>query len=130
MSSGNSEEDSILPVVPSDEALEEANNYIKEAFDILKRETIKVRKEKEAFDWVAKKIEHVHFSKMVMLNVGGHFFSTSLATLNKDPGMFRFQIIWFLTVTCIKMLLFQPFPGSCVLHSVYVDVDVTPSKGT
>jgi len=29
----------------------------------------------------------------VMLNVGGHFFSTSLATLNKDPGMFRFQII-------------------------------------
>ena len=56
MSSGNSEEDSILPVVPSDEALEEANNYIKEGFDILKRETIKVRKEKEAFDEVAKKI--------------------------------------------------------------------------
>ena len=101
MSSGNSEEETILPVVPSDEALEEANNYIKEAFDILKRETIKVRKEKEAFDEVAKKIEHVHFSKMVMLNVGGHFFSTSLATLNKDPGMFRVQIIWFLiTVTC------------------------------
>ena len=97
MSSGNSEEENILPVVPSDEALEEANNYIKEAFDILKRETIKVRKEKEAFDEVAKKIEHVHFSKMVMLNVGGHFFSTSLSTLNKDPGMFQFQIIWFLT---------------------------------
>ena len=93
MSSGNSEEENSLPVVPSDEALEEANNYIKEAFDISKRETIKVRKEKEAFDKVAKEMENVHFSKMVMLNVGGHFFSTSLATLMIDPGMFRFQII-------------------------------------
>ena len=93
MSSGNSEEENVLPVVPSDEALEEATNYIKEAFGILKREMIKVLKEKEAFDEVAKKIEHVHFSKMVMLNVGGHFFSTSLATLKTDPGMFRFQII-------------------------------------
>ena len=93
MSSGNSQEENILPVVPSDEALEEANNYIKEAFDISKRETIKVRKEKEAFDKVAKEMENVHFSKMVMLNVGGHFFSTSLATLMIDPGMFRFQII-------------------------------------
>ena len=93
MSSGNSQEENILPVVPSDEALEEANNYIKEAFDISKRETIKVRKEKQAFDKVAKEMENVHFSKMVMLNVGGHFFSTSLATLMIDPGMFRFQII-------------------------------------
>ena len=93
MSSGNSQEENILPVVPSDEALEEANNYIKEALDISKRETIKVRKEKEAFDKVAKEMENVHFSKMVMLNVGGHFFSTSLATLMIDPGMFRFQII-------------------------------------
>ena len=92
MSSGNSQEENILPVVPSDEALEEANNYIKEAFDISKRETIKVRKEKEAFDKVAKEMENVHFSKMVMLNVGGHFFSTSLATLKIDSGMFRFQI--------------------------------------
>ena len=92
MSSHKSEKESTLPAL-SDEALEAANHYIKEAFDILKNETIKVRKEKEAFDEVAKKIEHVHFSKMVMLNVGGHFFSTSLATLNKDPGTFRFQII-------------------------------------
>ncbi|KAL9963071.1 hypothetical protein ACROYT_G032237 [Oculina patagonica] len=75
--SRNSEEENILPVL-SDEALEEANNYIKEAFDILKRETIKVRKEKEAFDDVAKKLEHVHFSKMLKLNVGGQLFSTSL----------------------------------------------------
>ena len=73
---------------PSDEALEEVNNHIKEAFEILKRETKKVRMEKEALDEAAKKLEHVHFSSMLKLNVGGHLFSTSLSTLNKDPGMF------------------------------------------
>ena len=83
-SSRNSEEEDNSP---SDVALEEVNKYITEVFDILKRETNKVRKEKEAFDEVAKKLEHIHFSKMLKLNVGGHLFSTSLATLNKDPGM-------------------------------------------
>ena len=38
------------------------------------------------FDDVANKLEHVHFSKMLKLNVGGHLFSTSLSTVNKDPG--------------------------------------------
>ena len=74
---------------PNDEALEEVNNHIKEAFEILKRETKKVRMEKEALDEAAKKLEHVHFSSMLKLNVGGHLFSTSLSTLNKDPGMFE-----------------------------------------
>ena len=45
-----------------DEALEEVNNHIKEAFEILIRETKKVRMEKEALDEAAKKLEHVHFS--------------------------------------------------------------------
>ena len=71
-----------------EEAFEKANNYIKEVFNILKQETNKVRKERDAFDGVAKKLEHVHFSKLVKLNVGGHLFSTSLETLTKDPGMF------------------------------------------
>ena len=71
----------------SDEALEEVNSHIREAFEILKRETKKVRMEKEALDEAAKKLEHVHFSAMLKLNVGGHLFSTSLATLNKDPGI-------------------------------------------
>ncbi|RMX48487.1 hypothetical protein pdam_00008503 [Pocillopora damicornis] len=71
---------------PSDEALEEVNQHVREAFNILKRETNKVRKEKEAFDEVAKKLEHIHFSKMLKLNVGGHRFDTSLETMNKDPG--------------------------------------------
>ena len=73
---------------PSDEALEEVSNHIKEAFEILKRETKKVRMEKEALDEAAKKLEHVHFSTMLKLNVGDPLFSASLSTLNKDPGMF------------------------------------------
>ena len=73
---------------PSDEALKKVNNYIKEAFDILKEETDRVRKEKDALEEAAKKLEHVHFSKIVKLNVGGHVFSTSLETLTKDSGLF------------------------------------------
>ncbi|KAL9951609.1 hypothetical protein ACROYT_G044304 [Oculina patagonica] len=76
------EEDGAL----GDEALQKVNDHIKELFGILKQETKNVRKEKEAFDKVAQKLEHVHFSKMLKLNVGGHLFSTSLETLTKDPG--------------------------------------------
>lgn len=91
-SSRNSKEEENSPIA-DDEALEEVNKHIQEAFDILKRETNKVRKEKEAFDEVAKKLEHIHFSKMLNLNVGGHHFSTSLATVNKDPGILNLQCI-------------------------------------
>ena len=82
LTSHNSEED----LSDYDEALDEVNKRINEAFDILKRETRKARKEKRSLDKVAKKLEHVHFSTMVQLNVGGHLFSTSVATLSRDPG--------------------------------------------
>ena len=72
--------------LPSVEAFEEVKKYIKGVYDILKQEASKVYKEREAFDEVANKLEHVHFSKMLKLNVGGHFFLTSLSTMNKDPG--------------------------------------------
>ena len=72
--------------LPSDEAFEEVNKYIIGVYDILKQEANKVYKEREAFDDVANMLEHVHFSKMLKLNVGGHLFSTSLSTVNKDPG--------------------------------------------
>ena len=70
---------------PSDGAFEELYKHIDDVHDILKRETSKLRKEKEAFDEMAKKLEHVHFSKMLKLNVGGHMFTTSLETMTKDP---------------------------------------------
>ncbi len=45
--------------------------------------------EKKALDEAAKILEHVHFPKKIKLDVGGHFFSTSLETLTKDPGTVR-----------------------------------------
>ena len=46
------------------------------------REAKRVRTENEAYNETTEN----QFPKMVKLNVGGHLFSTSLATLNKDPG--------------------------------------------
>ena len=118
--------------LPDEEAFGKVNNYIKEVFDILKLETNKVRKERDAFDEVAKKLEHVHFSKLVKLNVGGHLFSTSLETLTKDPGMFWtlsvsyskiLSIIWLSTVSVIVFIL-----GS-MLHAMFSGrFDTKPSE--
>ncbi|PFX14183.1 hypothetical protein AWC38_SpisGene21679 [Stylophora pistillata] len=69
---------------PDEGVFEELHKHINDVHDLLKRETNKLRKEKEAFDEVAKKLEHVHFSKMLKLNVGGHMFATSLETMTKD----------------------------------------------
>ena len=70
-----------------DEAVKELYKHIDDFHNIMKRETNKLRKEKEAFDEVAKKLEHVHFSEMLKLNVGGHMFASSLQTMIKDPGI-------------------------------------------
>ncbi len=76
----------------SSEVLEDVKKRIKEAYDILNDETKRVRKEPEVVDETAKKLEHIHFSKMVKLNVGGHLFSTSLETLKKDSGIFELPL--------------------------------------
>lgn len=93
----------------SDEAFKEVNKYIKGVYDILNQEANKVRKERETFDDVAKKLEHVHFSKMLKLNVGGHLFSTSLSTMNKDPGIldhvfYPFQRLKLRITPCYDLL--------------------------
>jgi len=71
---------------PSYEALEEALDFMKKAYDIMKQQALDVRKEKEAFESVTKKLEHVHFASTIKLNVGGQHFTTSLQTVTKDPG--------------------------------------------
>ena len=71
---------------PSYEALEEALGFMKKAYDIMHQQAEDVRKEKEAFESVAKKLDHVHFSSTIKLNVGGQHFTTSLQTLTKDTG--------------------------------------------
>ena len=70
----------------SSEGLKDVEKRVKDV-EISNRETKRVRKEQEqeAHDEAAKN----HFPKMVKLNVGGHLFSTSLATLTKDPGDFQ-----------------------------------------
>lgn len=72
----------------SSETLDEVNRHIKKVFEILESEKVKLSKEMEAFDAVAKKLKSVHFSKMLKLNVGGKVFDTSLETMKSDPGMY------------------------------------------
>ena len=66
--------------------LEDAEKFFKDACEIFQREAAKLRQEREAIDDMSKKLEHVHFSSTVKLNVGGQHFTTSLQTLTKDPN--------------------------------------------
>ena len=66
--------------------LEDAEKFFKDACEIFQREAAKLRQEREAIDDMSKKLDHVHFSSTVKLNVGGHHFTTSLQTLTKDPN--------------------------------------------
>lgn len=50
--------------------LAEVIRLIKKIYDILNRETFLVHKEKEAFNDIAKKLEHVHFAETLKLNIG------------------------------------------------------------
>ena len=68
------------------QGLNDADYHIKEAFEILQREATRLRQEQEAIDAMSKKLEHVHFSSTINLNVGGHVFKTSVQTLTKDPN--------------------------------------------
>ena len=70
----------------SGRSLTEAEHYIKEAFEILKEETSRLRQEQESIDAMSKKLDQVHFSSTVKLNVGGQHFTTTVQTLTKDPN--------------------------------------------
>ena len=65
----------------SSEDLKDVEKRVKDV-DISNSEAKRVRKDLEAHVKGAKN----HFPIMVKLNVGGHLYSTSLATLTKDPG--------------------------------------------
>ena len=69
-----------------DQALTDAENHIKQACEILQRETTRLRQEQESIHSMSKKLDHIHFSSTVKLNVGGHHFTTSVQTLRKDPN--------------------------------------------
>ena len=67
-------------------ALEEAIDHMKKAYEIMNQQAVDLHREKETFESVAKKLEHVHFASTIKLNVGGQHFTTSLQTLTKDTG--------------------------------------------
>ena len=70
----------------SGRSLAEAEHHIKEVVEILREETSRLRQEQESIDAMSKKLDQVHFSSTVNLNVGGQHFTTSLQTLTKDPN--------------------------------------------
>ena len=68
------------------ESLTDAENHFKEACKIFERESSRLRREQESIDAMSKKLDQVHFSSTVELNVGGQRFTTSVQTLSKDPN--------------------------------------------
>ena len=68
------------------QALIDAAKQIKEACEIFQREADRLHEEQESIDAMSKKLDQVHFSSTVKLNVGGQHFTTSLQTLTKDPN--------------------------------------------
>ena len=69
-----------------DQDLVDAENYMKKACEILNRKANRVRQQQESIDAMSKKLDQVHFSSTVELNVGGKHFTTSVQTLRKDPN--------------------------------------------
>ena len=68
------------------QALIDAAKQIKEACEIFQREADRLHEEQESIDAMSKKLDQVHFSSTVKLNVGGQCFTTSGQTLTKDPN--------------------------------------------
>ena len=66
--------------------LEEAVDFMKKAHELMNQQALDLRKEKEAFESVAKKLDYVHFASTIKLNVGGQYFTTRVQTLTKDKG--------------------------------------------
>ena len=68
------------------QAFTDAAKHFKEACEIFQREATRVREEQQSIDAMSKKLDQVHFSSTVKLNVGGQHFTTSVQTLTKDPN--------------------------------------------
>ena len=49
-------------------ALEEAIDHMKKAYEIMNQQAVDLHREKETFESVAKKLEHVHFASTIAYN--------------------------------------------------------------
>ena len=77
------------------EVLQDMTRRAKEFYDSLNRETNRVCKQVEARDGPGKKLEQNPFPKILKLNVGGHIFLTSLATLHNASSSNFTEIVTF-----------------------------------
>ncbi|XP_065060507.1 uncharacterized protein LOC135687784 isoform X1 [Rhopilema esculentum] len=66
--------------------LEDAKKSLKEGQDALKNDINLLEESKENFLKMSERLQDVHFSEMIQLNVGGHIFKTSISTLQKYPN--------------------------------------------
>ena len=86
MSASRNQEEEEQVSYHSLEVFQDVTRRVKDVYDILNRETNRVRKEMDAHDEPAKKLGKNPFPKILKLNVGGHIYSTSLATLHNAPS--------------------------------------------
>ena len=55
----------------NNQVFKDAENQIKEVCEVLQREATRLRQEQEAIDAMTKKIDHVHLTSTINLNIGG-----------------------------------------------------------
>ena len=69
----------------SREALDQAESCLKDGHASLQEDLSFLDEKMENFQEMAKKLKNVHFADIVELRVGNHKFTTSIATLQRDP---------------------------------------------
>ena len=105
------------------EVLQDMTRRAKEFYDSLNRETNRVCKQVEARDGPGKKLEQNPSPKILKLNVGGHIFLTSLATLHNAPsGNFTEEV----TLSILNVYLQLKSGTVCCLTLDRTSITVAP----
>ena len=65
--------------------LSDAQKLTSEAHELVKQDLDSLRRERSAFEEMARILNLVHFDSTIKLNVGGKIYKTTLDTLQKDP---------------------------------------------
>lgn len=81
-----------------------------EAYD--QQQALDLRMEKEAFDFVAKKLGHFYFTSIIKLNVGGQHFTISLQKLAKD-SVSMLHVMFLLKKDLSSLIEMEHTSGIC-----------------
>ena len=79
----NKQEESLF--VKASTKLSDAQELTSEAHELVKQDLDSLRRERSAFEEIARILNLVHFDSTIKLNVGGKIYKTTLDTLQKDP---------------------------------------------